>query len=200
MSHAAFEHAVREAKPSPYRLMDGLLEHHPGLTWYVARCATRREAVAERSLTNAHVAFYVPRLTRWTGEGFRRRRVTYSLFEGYFFAGLTPAQSFYELPMLEGVHGVVRFGEGAQPKPVEFGMIALTLAAEQAGHFDRTVQAAREGEFRPGETVKVVDGKFFGFTAQFIRLSPRERVRVMLSLFGRQTEVDLPSGDVRKLA
>jgi transcription antitermination factor NusG len=48
--------------------------------------------------------------------------------------------------------------------------------------------------------VKLVDGKFFGFTAQFIRLSPRERVRVMLSLFGRQTEVDLPSGDVRKLA
>jgi hypothetical protein len=125
--------------------MDGLLEHHPGLTWYVARCATRREAVAERSLTNAHVAFYVPRLTRWDRRGEPAAARDLFAVRGLFFAGLTPAQSFYELPMLEGVHGVVRFGEGAQPKPVEFGMIALTLAAEQAGHFDRTVAGRARG-------------------------------------------------------
>lgn len=184
-------------EPNPFNLCDGILPDHFDLTWYVMRSATRREGSAERSLTNRRIAFYMPRLTRWSGRS--GIKVRQSLFEGYGFVGLTAAQSYYELPKLEGVHGVISFGAG-KAKPADFALISTIVAAEQAGHFDRTIPREALAAFETGEAVQVVDGKFSGFGARFARMSARGRVKVLLLIFGRDTLVEVDIADIRKAA
>lgn len=183
----------------PLCLRDGgVAPDHADLTWYCARAATRREATAEHSLENAGMAFYFPMLIRKGTHGRREITVRQSLFEGYGFVGLAPAQSLYDLPHLEGVHGVIQFGRD-RPRAIPFAMVAALLQCEIAGHFDRTVEAETLA-FEKDEIVRIVDGHFAGFNASILRLPARKRVLLLVSLFGRLTETEVDLTAIRKVA
>lgn len=178
---------------NPFNLLHGLMAEPVELTWYVARTATRQERRAEEGLTQAAVPFYLPRLTRWWRVGGRKRKVTQSLFEGYFFVGLADGRSMYGISDIAGVCGLVRFGYET-PRPVDFGPIALTVAAERNGLFDKTGVAVKV--FSPGEAIVITGGKFAGYTAEFVHMAAQDRVSVLVDMFGRKTPLKLKLGQI----
>ncbi len=56
-------------------------------------------------------------------------------------------------------------------------------------------------EFRIGETVKIIDGPFSNFTGQVEEINEdRETLKVMVTIFGRATPVELAFHQVEKVA
>lgn len=180
-----------------HNLANGVRDVDPDLTWYIARAATRQERRAEEGLTQRGLAHYVPRLTRWHRIGARKRKISQPLFDGYFFVGFHYDQSLYELSDIDGVSGVVRFGLQS-PRPVDFGPIALTVAAEMNGLFDKTGE--RPKCFVAGEPIVITGGKFAGYTAEFVHLETQDRVSVLVDMFGRKTPLKLKFGQIEARA
>jgi transcriptional antiterminator NusG len=91
-----------------------------------------------------------------------------------------------------GVTGFV--GSGSKPVPLreeEVGQILKQMAAE--------APKIRVG-FKPGQSIRVTDGPFTDFVGVVDEISPgKGKVKVLLSLFGRETPVELDFLQVEKL-
>jgi transcriptional antiterminator NusG len=54
--------------------------------------------------------------------------------------------------------------------------------------------------FEKGETVRVVGGPFEGLHGRIEEINiPKEKLRLLISIFGRDTPVEVDFGDVEKL-
>jgi len=85
--------------------------------------------------------------------------------------------------------GITNFvGSGGRPSP---------LKDEEVQHVLQQMEEGRSGEqveipFRTGDQVKVIDGPFTDFSGTVSEVnSERNRVKVMVSIFGRPTPVEL---------
>src|SRR5512140_3528314 len=92
--------------------------------------------------------------------------------------------------LVTSVPGVTGFvGSGAHPTPLkeaEIDRIIGRMSQNQAG------KPAPESKYRVGEHVRVVDGPFNGFTGVVDETHPeRGKLKVMVSIFGRATPVEL---------
>ena len=127
------------------------------------------------------------------------------LFASYLFARADREQAGPNcLKWTPGLHSVVEFG--GEPAPVPDHVIGKIRASaarirEQGGlQFD---------DLRPGDSVRIISGPLGGYEALFdLRLSSRERVRVLLTLTGprrhsrtgtRYLPVELNAGDLRRV-
>lgn len=100
-----------------------------------------------------------------------------------------------------GVTGFV--GHTHQPVPLTvsevFSMLAPTL--EVAAPAQRTPAAkAVEVDFQVGESVTVTDGPFDTLPATISEIQPEsQKLKVLVSIFGRETPVELSFGQVAKI-
>jgi transcriptional antiterminator NusG len=88
-------------------------------------------------------------------------------------------------------------------KPVLVGGKAVPIPEEQV---KAILEKVRKGvkikkiPFQKGEQVRIIEGPFMGFTGTVEEVIPeREKVVVMVSIFGRQTPVELDYTQVEKL-
>jgi len=93
--------------------------------------------------------------------------------------------------------GVTSFvGAGRKPQPLQEGEVRHILGQIEGSK-------AREGAsvpFSVGDTVKVIDGPFSDFTGFVDEVEPeRGKVKVMVSIFGRPTPVELDVLQVEKI-
>lgn len=191
-------------KASSLRLTNGVTAAHRASDWFVIRAATRRELHAEENLVEAGFGVYCPRLRSERKVKGRREPVERALFEGYLFAALGlkadgKPQSMKDLLAVDAVSGLVRLSRD-RARPVALGDVARVLGWEHAGLFDRTRRAERAALFAAGERVRLTGGAFSGFEAVVVDMSPRQRVRLLVDLFGRSTPVEAEALDVRKVA
>jgi len=91
---------------------------------------------------------------------------------------------------VQNVPGVTRFvGSGQDPIPLREVEVKRILGHLEAGG---RMRGAAEVPFKSGEHVKVVDGPFTDFTGVVDEVNPeRQKVKVMVSIFGRATPVEL---------
>ena len=159
--------------------------------WYCIRAQPKHEHIAAGHLKNEpDIEVYLPRIR--FKRSTRRGPVwfTEALFPNYLFARFDLAASLRRLHQLQGVRGVVHFGN--QWPSIPDGVIAELRATVGSDH----IHVIHE-ELQPGETVKISGGMFHGLTAVVTRIMPaRERVAVLLEFLGRQTAVELASGAV----
>lgn len=186
-------------KASALRLANGVTPEHRASDWFVIRSATRRELHAEENLVEAGFGVYCPRLRTERKARGKREAVERALFEGYLFAALGDGQAMRDLLAVDAVSGLVRLSRD-RARPVALGDVARVLGWEQAGLFDRTRRGERVALFAAGERVRLAGGAFAGFEAVVVDMSPRQRVRLLVDLFGRSTPVEAEALDVRKVA
>jgi transcriptional antiterminator NusG len=63
-----------------------------------------------------------------------------------------------------------------------------------------TKQVQQEVQFSKGEAVKVMDGPFSNFDGVIDEVRPdKAKIRVLVSIFGRETPVELEFGQVEKI-
>lgn len=170
----------------------------PYLDWYVARAATRQEKRAEESLIDAGFAVYLPRLVRYgRDKAGRRKRIVQPLIPGYLFVGLPGDGAVHAALDADGVHDLARNVHDRSPAPVLFEDVRGLVERELEGEFDRT-RRQKEPPTR-GDAVTVDAGKFQGWPAQMVELIPKERVKLLMQMFGRWTEVELKREQVAEL-
>ena len=115
----------------------------------------------------------------------QRRTVQKKVFPGYVLVEmLLSDDSWYVVRNTPGVTGFV--GSGNKPTPLQDSEVKAILKQMK-------VETPKvKVSFAKGERVKVVDGPFVDFLGVVDEINPeRGKVRVLVSMFGRETPVEL---------
>jgi len=123
----------------------------------------------------------------------QKRTVTKKILPGYVLVQMKMSDNSWNI--VRNTPGVTGFvGSGSKPVPLreeEVGQILKQMSAE--------APKIKVG-FKPGQSVRVTDGPFTDFVGVVDEISPgKGKVKVLLSLFGRETPVELDFLQVEKL-
>ena len=123
----------------------------------------------------------------------QRRNVTKKTLPGYVLIQMRMSDRSWNI--VRNTPGVTGFvGTGSKPTPLseeEINQILTQMTAE--------APKVKVG-FRKGQSIRVTDGPFIDFVGVVDEISPEKgKVKVLLSLFGRETPVQLDFLQVEKL-
>jgi transcription termination/antitermination protein NusG len=126
-----------------------------------------------------------------------KRKITpKKVFPGYVLVEMImDDQSWYVVRNTQGVTGFVGSpGPGEKPVPLQEKEVKTIL--KQMG-----IEAPKlKIDFAKGDRVKVTSGPFFDFTGVVDEIQPeKERLRALISIFGRETPVELEFFQVEKV-
>ena len=123
----------------------------------------------------------------------KRRSIERHVFPGYVLVNMVMSEeSWYVVRNTPGVTGFVGMGNDPIPlRPEEVSQILRRMEAEAP-----TIKVT----YKPGETVRIVDGPFNDFHGTVDEIDmERSKVRVMVNFFGRSTPVELDFLQVEKI-
>jgi transcriptional antiterminator NusG len=123
----------------------------------------------------------------------KRRVVEKKIFQGYVLVDMKMTEdAWYIIRNTPSVTGFV--GSGNDPSPVseeEVSKIKKRMGVEDPKH---------QIDYSVGEVVSVVDGPFKGFDGSVSEIDPQKgKLKVLVSMFGRDTPVELDALQVKKL-
>ncbi|NLZ93682.1 MAG: transcription termination/antitermination protein NusG [Firmicutes bacterium] len=123
----------------------------------------------------------------------KKKSVMKKVFPGYVLVEMIITDdSWYVVRNTPGVTGFV--GPGSRPIPLSENEVAQIL--KQMGMDEPKPKI----DFVPGESVRVTEGPFANFVGSVEEVLPdRQKVRVLVSMFGRETPVELDFYQVEKL-
>jgi transcriptional antiterminator NusG len=124
----------------------------------------------------------------------KRKVVEKKIFQGYALVEMKLTdETWYIVRNTPGVTGFV--GTSTQPTPVsddEIRKIKKRMGVEEPKHFI---------DFQEGEVVSITDGPFKGFDGSISEIDNQKgKVKVMVSMFGRDTSVELDALQVTKVS
>lgn len=123
----------------------------------------------------------------------KKKIVQKKIFPGYVLVEMIMGDdSWYVVRNTSGVTGFV--GSGIKPTPLPEEEVKLILK-QTSGEMPR-----RKVSLKVGEKVRICSGPFAEFYGSIQEVSPeREKIKVLVSIFGRETPVELDYGQVEKL-
>lgn len=157
--------------------------------WYCLQTkGARYDAVAASSVSSYGMDCLFPRIKKPVNSAYGKQYTQpTALFPGYVFAEFDLGY-FRSLGYLNGVATIV--GQGGEPERVSRAIIDEILA--RIGE-DGLVKLDEPGaspalDFKPGDRVEIIDGRFKGMTGAFVvGLSANERVKVLLDAMYQST-------------
>jgi transcriptional antiterminator RfaH len=158
-----------------------------GTNWICVRTQPRREQWAKINIERTGLKVVLPML-REKILGVERTR---PLFPSYLFTQILRGQ-WYFLFSTFGVSGPIMRG-GEHPEVVPTPVVEDLLHHLDAQGCYRTV---RRLAYRRGQKLDIKHGPFRGLVGTYDGMSPQERVRVLLDLFGRSVVASVSVEDV----
>lgn len=174
----------------------------PGAKWYVAHTysghelkvlSSLRQRVAAMKLENKILEVLIPTQERIQIRSGKKHQITEKMFPGYILVRMIlDNDSWLAVRTTEGVTGFV--GVGNKPTPI-------TDSEVEAIEKFMTLEAPKfRAKFSIGEAVRITDGPFTEFLGSVEGIDEeRGKVKVLVSIFGRETPVELDFLQVRKL-
>jgi transcriptional antiterminator NusG len=175
----------------------------PDVRWYVVHTLTGHEqkvksavdrGVAERNLGDYIFSVLVPaeEVTTQTKQGKGVRRKVF--FPGYVLVQMKVSEdSWGFVRRTAGVTGFV--GSGSAPTPLSDDEVRIVLDQIEG----RKPQLEVEIDFEAGDVVNIVSGPFANFSGVVEEVYPdRGKCKVMVTIFGRATAVELDISEVDK--
>lgn len=188
--------------------------------WYVANSGTGHDAKTEDVLKREGFEFYYPRMTvirykprdrmsqRQRRAGFPiAEKKSIPLFPRYFFVFLDlGVRGWHDTFERAGLHGIISHTGRPLPAPIATAVILALKARESDGGITAAVET-QQFMFEVGEEVRISAGVFCGFNAvvQNIPQGPVDaldesaRIKLLVSLFGRLSVVQMSVTDIEKL-
>ena len=122
----------------------------------------------------------------------KRKVVEKRIFQGYVLVQIKMTEdAWYIVRNTPGVTGFV--GTGTDPTPVsqdEMDKIMKRMGREEPKF---------KLDFKPGEVISVIDGPFKGFEGSVSEVdATKGKLKVLVSMFGRETPVELDSLQVKR--
>ena len=123
----------------------------------------------------------------------KRKVVEAKIFQGYVLVEMKLTdETWYIVRNTPGVTGFV--GSGTEPTPVsdaEIAKIKKRMGVEDPKHHI---------DYQEGEVVSITDGPFKGFDGAISEIdTSKGKIKVMVSMFGRDTPVELDALQVKKV-
>jgi transcription termination/antitermination protein NusG len=133
-------------------------------------------------------------------KGGKRQQVQEKVLPGYILVRMELTdESWAVVRNTPGVTGFV--GLSSRPSPLQLGEVTNLLAPEPEPG-TKQAEAARPStvEFEVGESVTVMDGPFATLPATVNEINPdTQKLKVLVSIFGRETPVELSFDQVTKI-
>jgi transcriptional antiterminator NusG len=168
--------------------------------WYIIQCyALHEQKVRDRILYMMENEFkdivlrvLLPEEETVEIKNNERREKLKKMFPGYLFVQMKPDESaWYQLRRLPGVSKLV--GTRNEPTPVSSEEINRIL--RQLGEKMKKIEV----DFELNEGIKVISGPFRGYTGIISEINPdRGKLKSLISIFGRETPVELDFDQVEK--
>lgn len=175
----------------------------PNFKWYVVQSyagfeSKVKQALEERirlnNLTNLFGEIHVPQETVVELVKGQKKTSTRKFFPGYVLVQMVLNEETWHLvkdtPKVSGF-----LGDATHPQPLAEEEVQRIFAQVEEG----AASPRSKMTFEQGESVKVIDGPFAEFTGSIEEVRPeRGKVKVLISIFGRATPVELDFMQVEK--
>jgi transcription termination/antitermination protein NusG len=132
-------------------------------------------------------------------KGGKRQQVSEKVLPGYILVRMDLTdESWAAVRNTPGVTGFV--GLSSKPSPLSLGEVASLLAPEPEEPAAKAEVRRAAVEFEAGESVTVMDGPFATLPATVNEINPdTQKLKVLVSIFGRETPVELSFDQVSKI-
>jgi transcription termination/antitermination protein NusG len=201
----AEEQAEEPAPLPPGAAAEAAKKANPRLKWYVVHTYSGYEHRAQKSLLERAK---LEGLEEYFGEilvptenvvellGGSKRKSKRKFFPGYMIVQMELNDRTWHL--VKSTPKITGFVGNAQ-KPMALKDIEVERLTNQMTQGAEAVKP--KVEFEEGETVRVIDGPFSGFNGTIEEVKQeKQKLRVLVSIFGRSTPVELDFGQVEKTA
>ena len=176
-----------------------MAEYMDGARWYVAhtysgyenKVKTNLEKIVEnRSLQNKIFDIQIPTVIEVVQDGEVTKEVESKVFPSYVMIKMIMTdETWHVVRNITGVTGFV--GPGSRPIPLSDDEVAAMGVEKPA----TTVLT-----FEVGDSVKIISGALNGFIGRVEEISDdKKKIKVMASMFGRETPVELESSSVERI-
>ncbi len=184
--------------------------YRPGMDWFVLRVASNKESyVRETLLRKVQIEgleervgrIMVPTEKTKTLKGGKARITETKLYPGYVFVemkledeGRIPQDVFFLIKETTGVGDFV--GTAGRPTPMSPAEVEKMLHDSKLPEESPEVKM----EFEPGDNVTINEGPFENYEGTVDEVMPdKGKVRVLVTIFGRQAPVELEYWQVAKV-
>jgi transcriptional antiterminator NusG len=179
------------------------------LNWYVVRAVSGQEKKVKNYLENEisrkNLDDYIPQVLIPAEKVYEMRNGKKRVRERNFFPGyvlvsadLSHGEAQHTITNIPGVIGFLGSGTGSSKVPIPLRQAEVNRIlgkVDEAEEYEEQL----ETPFIVGETVKVMDGPFSGFTGTVEEVfEERKKLNVMVKIFGRNTPVELNYFQVEK--
>jgi transcriptional antiterminator NusG len=192
----------------PVEAEEAAAPRDPRLKWFVIHTYSGYEAkvksnlerrIASMNMKDKIFQVLIPTEKEKEIKGGKRREIDRKIFPGYVLVevkvdekGELENDAWYVIRNTPGVTGFV--GSGARPIPLEDREVRALLRQLR----DETPKYRIT--YQKGSPVRITSGPFMDFTGLVDEIMmEKEKVRVLVSIFGRETPVELDFGQVEKL-
>lgn len=179
--------------------------------WYVLRVVSGQEKKAkgylEMEITRQQLDDYVPQVLIPVEKVYELRNGKKRVRERNFFPGyvilnadLNHGELFHTINNVPGVIGFLgaEGGSSKEQKPIPLRQAEINRILGRVDESE-AMEERLETPFIVGETIKVMDGPFSGFTGTVEEVfEERKKLNVMVKIFGRNTPVELNYMQVEK--
>jgi transcriptional antiterminator NusG len=182
----------------------------PGMNWFVLRVASNKEDSVRATLlrkikiegfTHLVNRILVPTEKTKVMKGGKHKIVLKKLYAGYVFVemkleddGRIPQDVFFLIKETTGVGDFI--GTAGRPSPLSMPEIEKMLAASKAP--EETPQVKME--FQKGDSIRIKEGPFENMEGTVDEILPQHgKVRVIVTIFGRATPIDLEYWIIEKI-
>jgi transcriptional antiterminator NusG len=197
--------AEAEAEIDPVEEMRAALRRAPG-DWYVvhsyAGYENRVKTNLETRTSSLNMEDYifqveVPQREESVVKNGQRKMVKQNLLPGYVLVRMELTdESWGAVRNTPGVTGFV--GHTHRPSPLSLDEVLQFLAPEQEKK--EKVVETKAADFEVGESVTVMDGPFVTLPASISEIhADSQKLKVLVSIFGRETPVELSFSQVQKI-
>jgi transcriptional antiterminator NusG len=194
-----------EAEVDPVEEMRAALRRAPG-DWYVvhsyAGYENRVKTNLETRTSSLNMEDYifqveVPQREESVVKNGQRKMVKQNLLPGYVLVRMELTdESWGAVRNTPGVTGFV--GHTHRPSPLSLDEVLQFLAPEQEKK--EKVVETKAADFEVGESVTVMDGPFVTLPASISEIhADSQKLKVLVSIFGRETPVELSFSQVQKI-
>ncbi len=158
------------------------------ISWCVVQTQPNKEYVAKTNLLQQGFEVYLPQIKKIRKHARKVEEVLAPLFPRYLFVGLDLARDAWR--SLNGTRGVscVLITEKNTPAIVRCTVVDSLRAQEESGVLPVDGVLA----LMSGDEIRILDGAFEGYTGIVQNWTDQQRVQILLTFLGRETQVSLP--------
>jgi transcriptional antiterminator NusG len=188
--------------------------------WFAVATEPRHEALAKGEIASQGLITYLPMEPRRERHGHGHlRTVERPIIPTYLFVKCEPIADHWRritasrgvrrvladitgfpVPVPEGAIEVVRMFEADKVANESARIAAEVAAAEAKARIARGERSGIVWHFTPGDRVRIKNGPFAGFCAELeSAVDGHDRIRALVSLFGRASTTDLSAFDIEAL-